>query len=65
MHQIVYPLLRTSSFSLYCYFSPLIIFMAALDVDFYILKNVFWQVRTHFKTKYGPLFLIHVDRESV
>lgn len=39
--------------------------MAALDVDFYILKNVFWQVRTHFKTKYGPLFLTHVDRESV
>nr|XP_019588979.1 PREDICTED: sodium/hydrogen exchanger 11 [Rhinolophus sinicus] len=44
MHEIVYPLLRTSSFSLYCYFSPLIIFMAALDVDFYILKNVLWQV---------------------
>ncbi|KAI4563469.1 hypothetical protein MJT46_019825, partial [Ovis ammon polii x Ovis aries] len=41
---VVYPLLRTPSFSLYCYFSPLIIFMAALDVDFYILKNMFWQV---------------------
>ena len=39
--------------------------MAALDVDFYILKNVFWQVRTHFKTNYGPFLLIHVDRESV
>ncbi|XP_058396033.1 sodium/hydrogen exchanger 11 [Diceros bicornis minor] len=44
VHQIVYPLLRTPSFSLYCYFSPLIIFMAALDVDFYILKNMLWQV---------------------
>ncbi|XP_058166130.1 sodium/hydrogen exchanger 11 [Dasypus novemcinctus] len=44
IHKIVYPLLRTSSFSLYCYFLPLIIFMASLDVDFYILKNVFWQV---------------------
>ncbi|KAI4578623.1 hypothetical protein MJG53_020877, partial [Ovis ammon polii x Ovis aries] len=44
IHQVVYPLLRTPSFSLYCYFSPLIIFMAALDVDFYILKNMFWQV---------------------
>ncbi|XP_077013109.1 sodium/hydrogen exchanger 11 isoform X1 [Tamandua tetradactyla] len=44
IHKIVYPLLRTPSFSLYCYFLPLIIFMAALDVDFYILKNVFWQV---------------------
>ncbi|KAM5203150.1 sodium/hydrogen exchanger 11 [Hipposideros larvatus] len=44
MHQMVYPLLRTPSFSLYCYFSPLIIFMAALDVDFYILKNMLWQV---------------------
>ncbi|XP_077612142.1 sodium/hydrogen exchanger 11 [Crocuta crocuta] len=44
VHEIVYPLLRTPSFSLYCYFSPIIIFMAALDVDFYILKNVFWQV---------------------
>lgn len=38
--------------------------MAALNVDFYILKNVFWQVRTHFKTNYGPFLLIHVDRES-
>ncbi|XP_062961982.1 sodium/hydrogen exchanger 11 [Cynocephalus volans] len=44
VHQIVYPLLRTPSFSLYCYFLPIIIFMAALDVDFYILRNVFWQV---------------------
>ncbi|XP_048214135.1 sodium/hydrogen exchanger 11 [Perognathus longimembris pacificus] len=44
VHQIIYPLLKTPSFSLYCYFLPLIIFMAALDVDFYILKNVFWQV---------------------
>ncbi|XP_032174146.1 sodium/hydrogen exchanger 11 isoform X4 [Mustela erminea] len=44
VYQIVYPLLRTPSFSLYCYFAPIIIFMAALDVDFYILKNVFWQV---------------------
>ncbi|XP_050623710.1 sodium/hydrogen exchanger 11 isoform X2 [Macaca thibetana thibetana] len=44
VHQIVYPLLKTSSFSLYSYFSPLIIFMVALDVDFYILKNMFWQV---------------------
>nr|XP_031291605.1 sodium/hydrogen exchanger 11 [Camelus dromedarius] len=44
VHQVVHPLLRTPSFALYCYFSPLIIFMAALDVDFYVLKNVFWQV---------------------
>uniref|UniRef100_A0A8C0XE74 Cyclic nucleotide-binding domain-containing protein n=1 Tax=Castor canadensis TaxID=51338 RepID=A0A8C0XE74_CASCN len=44
VHQIIYPLLRTPSFSLYSYFLPLIIFMAAVDVDFYILKNVFWQV---------------------
>ncbi|XP_006157309.1 sodium/hydrogen exchanger 11 [Tupaia chinensis] len=44
VHQIVYALLRTPSFSLFCYFSPLIIFMAALDMDFYTLKNVFWQV---------------------
>lgn len=44
VHQTVYPLLKTPSFSLYCYFSPLIIFMAALDVDFYVLKNVFRQV---------------------
>nr|KAF6316601.1 putative solute carrier family 9 member C2 (putative) [Pipistrellus kuhlii] len=44
VHQVVYALLRTPSFSLYCYVSPLIIFMAALDVDFYILKNVLWQV---------------------
>ncbi|XP_054529287.1 sodium/hydrogen exchanger 11 isoform X5 [Pan troglodytes] len=44
VHQIVYPLLRTSSFSLYSYFSPLIIFMVALDVEFYTLKKMFWQV---------------------
>uniref|UniRef100_A0A8C8Y2X4 Cyclic nucleotide-binding domain-containing protein n=1 Tax=Panthera leo TaxID=9689 RepID=A0A8C8Y2X4_PANLE len=44
VHEVVYPLLKTPSFSLYCYFSPIIIFMAALDVDFYILKNMLWQV---------------------
>uniref|UniRef100_A0A673U231 Solute carrier family 9 member C2 (putative) n=1 Tax=Suricata suricatta TaxID=37032 RepID=A0A673U231_SURSU len=44
VHRIVYPLLRTPSFSLYCYFSPIIIFLAALDVDFHVLKNVLWKV---------------------
>ncbi|XP_045403297.1 sodium/hydrogen exchanger 11 [Lemur catta] len=44
VHQAVYPLLRTPSFSLYSFFLPLIIFMAALDVDCYVLKNIFWQV---------------------
>ncbi|XP_075856506.1 sodium/hydrogen exchanger 11 [Microcebus murinus] len=44
VHQTVYPLLRTPSFSLYSFFLPLIIFMAALDVDYYVLKNMFWQV---------------------
>ncbi|KAM6166245.1 sodium/hydrogen exchanger 11 [Erethizon dorsatum] len=44
VHQVIYPLLRTSSFSLYCYFIPLITFMVSLDLDFYIFKNVFWQV---------------------
>nr|XP_020757910.1 sodium/hydrogen exchanger 11 isoform X2 [Odocoileus virginianus texanus] len=58
MHQIVYPLLRTSSFSLYCYFSPLIIFMAALDVDFYILKNVFWQVFLTGLISFATTFII-------
>ncbi|XP_006892745.1 PREDICTED: sodium/hydrogen exchanger 11 [Elephantulus edwardii] len=44
IHKMIYPLLSTPSFALYCYFLPLIIFVAALDVDYYILKNVFWQV---------------------
>ncbi|XP_023566114.1 sodium/hydrogen exchanger 11 isoform X2 [Octodon degus] len=44
MHKVVYPLLRTPSFSLYCYFIPLITFMASLDLDLHILKNVFWQI---------------------
>ncbi|XP_013376242.1 PREDICTED: sodium/hydrogen exchanger 11 [Chinchilla lanigera] len=44
VHQVVYPLLRTPSFSLYCYFIPLFTFMASLGLDFYILKNVFWQI---------------------
>ncbi|XP_010633907.1 sodium/hydrogen exchanger 11 [Fukomys damarensis] len=44
VHEIIYPLLRTPSFSLYCYFIPLITFMVSLQLDFYILKNVFWQV---------------------
>ncbi|XP_053519683.1 sodium/hydrogen exchanger 11 [Artibeus jamaicensis] len=42
--QVIHPLLRTPSFSLFCYIAPLIIFLAALEVDFYILKNVLWQV---------------------
>ncbi|XP_058516666.1 sodium/hydrogen exchanger 11 isoform X2 [Ochotona princeps] len=44
VHQVVYPLLKTPSFSLLCYFLPIIIFMAALEVDLYILKNIIWQV---------------------
>ncbi|EHA99743.1 Sodium/hydrogen exchanger 11, partial [Heterocephalus glaber] len=44
VRELIYPLLRTPSFSLYCYFIPLITFMVSLELDFYILKNVFWQV---------------------
>ncbi|KAM5237689.1 sodium/hydrogen exchanger 11 [Ctenodactylus gundi] len=44
VHQIIYPLLKTPSYSLYSLFLPLITFMAALEVDFYILKNLYWQV---------------------
>uniref|UniRef100_A0A8C3X896 Solute carrier family 9 member C2 (putative) n=1 Tax=Catagonus wagneri TaxID=51154 RepID=A0A8C3X896_9CETA len=58
VHQIIYPLLRTPSFSLYCYFSPLIIFMTALDVDFYILKNVFWQVLLTGLISFSTAFII-------
>ncbi|XP_059530212.1 sodium/hydrogen exchanger 11 [Myotis daubentonii] len=58
MHQVVYSLLRTPSFSLYCYVSPLIIFMAALDVDFYILKNVLWQVLLTGFISFSTAFII-------
>ncbi|XP_004706879.2 sodium/hydrogen exchanger 11 [Echinops telfairi] len=44
VHKLIFPVLNTSSYALYCYFYPIIIFVAALDVDFFILKNVFWQV---------------------
>nr|XP_003474692.2 sodium/hydrogen exchanger 11 [Cavia porcellus] len=44
VHRVVYPLLRTPSYSLYCCFIPLITFMVSLDLDFHILRNVFWQV---------------------
>ncbi|XP_006867160.1 PREDICTED: sodium/hydrogen exchanger 11 [Chrysochloris asiatica] len=44
IHKLIYPLLTTPSFALYCYFLPIIIFLAALDMDFYIFKDVFWQV---------------------
>ncbi|XP_032770551.1 sodium/hydrogen exchanger 11 [Rattus rattus] len=56
VHQIVYPLLKTPSFSLYCYFLPLIVFVAALDVDFYIVKNVFWQVLLTGLISFGTAF---------
>ncbi|XP_031242836.1 sodium/hydrogen exchanger 11 isoform X2 [Mastomys coucha] len=58
VHQIVYPLLKTPSFSLYCYFLPLIVFVAALDVDFYIVKNVFWQVLLTGLISFGTTFTI-------
>ncbi|GAB1285600.1 Sodium/hydrogen exchanger 10 [Apodemus speciosus] len=58
VHQIVYPLLKTPSFSLYCYFLPLIVFVAALDVDFYIVKNVFWQVLLTGLISFGTAFAI-------
>ncbi|XP_066219928.1 sodium/hydrogen exchanger 11 [Saccopteryx leptura] len=44
VHQIVHPLLKTPSFSLYAYVAPLIIFKVALEVDFYVLKNMLWKV---------------------
>ncbi|KAM8812087.1 sodium/hydrogen exchanger 11 [Rhynchonycteris naso] len=44
VHQVVYPILKTPSFSLYGYVAPLIIFMVALEVDFYVLKNMLWKV---------------------
>nr|XP_014708388.2 sodium/hydrogen exchanger 11 isoform X1 [Equus asinus]XP_044613816.1 sodium/hydrogen exchanger 11 isoform X1 [Equus asinus]XP_044613817.1 sodium/hydrogen exchanger 11 isoform X1 [Equus asinus]XP_044613818.1 sodium/hydrogen exchanger 11 isoform X1 [Equus asinus]XP_044613819.1 sodium/hydrogen exchanger 11 isoform X1 [Equus asinus]XP_044613820.1 sodium/hydrogen exchanger 11 isoform X1 [Equus asinus]XP_044613821.1 sodium/hydrogen exchanger 11 isoform X1 [Equus asinus] len=58
VHKVVYPLLRTPSFSLYCYFSPLIIFLAALDVDFYVLKNVLWQVLLTGLISFSTAFII-------
>ncbi|XP_036128873.1 sodium/hydrogen exchanger 11 [Molossus molossus] len=58
VHHLVYPLLRTSSYALYCYVSPLIIFMAALDVDFYILKNVLWQVSLTGFISFSTAFII-------
>ncbi|XP_060221076.1 sodium/hydrogen exchanger 11 [Meriones unguiculatus] len=57
VHQIVYPLLKTPSFSLYCYFLPLIVFVAALDVDFYIVKNVLWQVLLTGVISFGTAFV--------
>ncbi|KAH0506663.1 Sodium/hydrogen exchanger 11 [Microtus ochrogaster] len=57
VHQIVYPLLKTPSFSLYCYFLPLIVFVAALDVDFYIVKNVLWQVLLTGVISFGITFV--------
>ncbi|XP_040595317.1 sodium/hydrogen exchanger 11 [Mesocricetus auratus] len=58
VHQIVYPLLKTPSFSLYCYFLPLIVFVASLDVDFYIVKNVLWQVLLTGVISFGTTFVI-------
>ncbi|XP_045694708.1 sodium/hydrogen exchanger 11 [Phyllostomus hastatus] len=55
---IIYPLLRTPSFSLYCYIAPLIIFLAALDVDFYILKNMLWQVLLMGIISFSTTFII-------
>ncbi|XP_036890879.1 sodium/hydrogen exchanger 11 [Sturnira hondurensis] len=56
--QVIYPLLRTPSFSLYCYIAPLMIFLAALDVDFYILKNVLWQVLLTGLISFSTTFII-------
>uniref|UniRef100_A0A2K6F700 Solute carrier family 9 member C2 (putative) n=1 Tax=Propithecus coquereli TaxID=379532 RepID=A0A2K6F700_PROCO len=58
VHQTVYPLLRTPSFSLYSFFLPLIIFMAALDVDYYVLKNMFWQVLSTGLISFSIAFMI-------
>ncbi|KAG8515747.1 Sodium/hydrogen exchanger 11, partial [Galemys pyrenaicus] len=58
VHKLVYPLLRTPSYSLFCYFAPLIIFMAALDVDFHILKTVLWQVLLTGLISFFTAFLI-------
>uniref|UniRef100_A0A6I8PGK4 Solute carrier family 9 member C2 (putative) n=1 Tax=Ornithorhynchus anatinus TaxID=9258 RepID=A0A6I8PGK4_ORNAN len=41
---VIYPILATNNYALFHFFTPLIIFMAAMDMDFYILKKLFWQV---------------------
>ncbi|XP_047375950.1 sodium/hydrogen exchanger 11 [Sciurus carolinensis] len=58
VYPVVYPLLITPSFSLYSYFLPLIVFVAALDVDFYIVKNVFWQVLLTGLISFSASFII-------
>ncbi|KAM5295331.1 sodium/hydrogen exchanger 11 [Glossophaga mutica] len=67
---VIYPLLRTPSFSLYCYIAPLVIFLAALDVDFYIVKNMSWQVLLTGIISFSTTFIIvgfvalHLNKDS-
>ncbi|XP_056671537.1 sodium/hydrogen exchanger 11 isoform X1 [Monodelphis domestica] len=44
VQQLLYPLLKTNNYVFLNIFLPLMTFMAALEMDFYILKNMFWQI---------------------
>ncbi|XP_074078142.1 sodium/hydrogen exchanger 11 isoform X2 [Macrotis lagotis] len=44
MQQFIYPLLKTNNYVYLNTFLPIMIFTAALEMDFYILKHMFWQI---------------------
>ncbi|XP_068921536.1 sodium/hydrogen exchanger 11 [Petaurus breviceps papuanus] len=44
IQQLLFPLLKTSNYVFLNAFLPLMTFMAALEMDFYILKNMFRQI---------------------
>ncbi|XP_027724430.1 sodium/hydrogen exchanger 11 [Vombatus ursinus] len=58
MQQLLYPLLKTSNYVFLNAFLPLMTFMAALEMDFYILKNIFWQILITGITSFAAAFIL-------
>ncbi|XP_031792768.1 sodium/hydrogen exchanger 11 isoform X1 [Sarcophilus harrisii] len=44
MQLLIHPLITTNNYIFLNTFIPIMIFMAALEMDFYILKHMFWQI---------------------
>ncbi|XP_072504697.1 sodium/hydrogen exchanger 11 isoform X2 [Notamacropus eugenii] len=58
MQQLLYPLLKTNNYVFITTFLPLMIFMAALEMDFHILKKMFWQILITGITSFAATFVL-------
>ncbi|XP_036611398.1 sodium/hydrogen exchanger 11 [Trichosurus vulpecula] len=58
VQQLLYPLLKTDNYVFVHAFLPLMTFVAALEMDFYVLRNMFWQILITGITSFAAAFIL-------